>query len=75
MDQILKRGPKIIEREITQLLIDIKNAGLSYSPVSIHLTALNSYFSMNDIDLNRKKLSKFFGEQEIKYEYRPFTHE
>ncbi len=75
MDQILKRSPKIIERELTQLLIDIKNAGLSYSTVSMHLAALNSYVSMNDIVLNRKKLSKFFGEQKNKYEYRPYTHD
>ncbi len=33
-----------------------------------------SYFSINDIFLNRKKLSKFVGEQENKYEYRPYTH-
>jgi hypothetical protein len=75
MNQILKRSPKIIEREITQLLIDIKNAGLSYSTVSMHLAALNSYVSMNDIVLNSKKLSKFFGEQENKYEYRSYTHD
>jgi hypothetical protein len=41
----------------------------------MHLAALNSYVSMNDIVFNRKKLSKFFGEQENKYEYRPYTHD
>jgi DNA-binding transcriptional ArsR family regulator len=67
MDQILKRSPKIIEMEMTELLIDIKNADLSYSTVSVHLASLNSYFCINDIVLTRKKLSKFVGEQENKY--------
>ena len=53
--------------EITPLLIDIKNTGLYYYTVSVHLAALNSYFCINDIVLNRKKLSKFVGEQENKY--------
>ena len=71
MAQILKRSPKIIEREIIRLLIDIKNAGLSYSPVLVHLAALSSYVSLKHIVLNRKKLSKFVREQENKYNIVP----
>jgi integrase len=33
------------------------------------------FFSINDITPNRKKLSKFVGEQENKYEYRSYTRE
>ncbi len=31
MDQILRKEPKIIEIELTQMLIDMKNSGMSYS--------------------------------------------
>lgn len=75
MDQILRKDPKIIEMELTHLLIDMKNSGMSYSTLSVHLAALYSYFAINDIPLNRKKLSKFVGEQENKYEYRSYTHD
>lgn len=34
-----------------------------------------SFFSINDVVINRKKLSKFLGEQENKYEYRSYTIE
>ena len=31
------------------------------------------FFFINDVMINRKKLSKFLGEQENKYEYRSYT--
>lgn len=70
MDQILRKDPKIIETELTQLLIDMKNSGMSYSTLSGHLATLYGYFAINDILLDRKKLSKFVGEQKNKFEYR-----
>jgi hypothetical protein len=52
-----------------------KNDNFSYSTISVHIAAPYHFFSINDIMLNRKKLSKFVGEQENKYEYRSYTHE
>ena len=75
MDQVLGKNPKVIESEITQQLIEMKNAGSSYSTVMVHLAALHHFFYINDIMLNRKKLSNFLGEQENKYEYQSYTHE
>lgn len=75
MDQILEKTPRKIEMELTQQLIDMKNEGMSYSTLSVHLAALYNFFSINDITLNRNKLSKFVGEQENKYEYRSYTHD
>lgn len=43
--------------------------------LSVYSAALYIYFSINDIVLNRKKLSKFVEEQENEYEYRPYTHD
>ena len=53
----------------------MKNSGFSYSTASVHLAALYHFFSINDVVINRKKLSKFLGEQENKYEYRSYTIE
>ncbi|TVP40712.1 site-specific integrase [Candidatus Nitrosocosmicus arcticus] len=75
LDQVLQKNSKVIESEITQQLIEMKNAGSSYSTVSVHLAALYHFFSINDVIINRKKLSKFLGEQENKYEYRSYTLE
>ncbi len=75
LDEILEKNPKVIESEITQQIVEMKNAGSSYSTVSVHLAALYHFFSINDVIINRKKLSKFLGEQENKYEYRSYTHD
>ena len=53
----------------------MKNGGSSYSTLMVHLAALHHFFYINDIMLNRKKLSNFLGEQENKYEYQFYTHE
>ncbi len=53
----------------------MRHSGLAYSTALVHLAALYHFFSINDITINRKKLSKFVGEQENKYEYRSYTHD
>ena len=75
LSEILSKEPKIIENEIIQQLIEMKKENFSYSTLSVHIAALYHFFSINDIILNRKKLSKFVGEQENKYEYRSYTRE
>ena len=75
LSDILSKEPKIIENEIIQQLIEMKKDNFSYSTMSVHIAALHHFFSINDISLNRKKLSKFVGEQENKYEYRSYTRE
>jgi len=69
LEQVLEKSPKVIEAEITQQLIGMKNSGSSYSTASVHLAALYHFFSINDVVINRKKLARFLGEQENKYEY------
>ena len=75
LSDILSKEPKIIENEIIQQLIEMKKNNFSYSTMSVHIASLYHFFSINDIVLNRKKLSKFVGEQENKYEYRSYTRE
>jgi hypothetical protein len=74
LDLILKKDSKVIESGITQQLIEMRNSGMAYSTAVVHLAALYHFFSINDITINRKKLSKFVGEQENKYEYRSYIH-
>jgi hypothetical protein len=73
LSDILPKDPKVIEKEIIHHLIEMKGKNFSYSTMSVHVAALYHFFSINDLTLNRKKLSKFVGEQENKYEYRSYT--
>jgi integrase len=75
ISEVFSKDSKVIENEIIQQLIEMKKGKSSYSTRSVHIAALYHFFSINDITLNRKKLSKFVGEQENKYEYRSYTRE
>ena len=69
-DEILKIDPKIIEADIIETMIKMKeNEKLSSSSTRLLLAAVFHFFSINDVMLNRKKISKFTGEHENKFEY------
>jgi integrase len=76
LDEILQTPPKELEADIIEHLTFMKdNEGLSYSSLSLFLAALSHFFTINDVLINRKKISKFIGEHENKQEYRPYTLE
>ncbi|MGC1928086.1 MAG: hypothetical protein WA667_03875 [Candidatus Nitrosopolaris sp.] len=61
-DALLLKNPKVIEAEIIDFLISLKDKKLSYSHVKSHLTAIIHFYTMNDILLNRKKIGKFLDD-------------
>ncbi|KAA2281229.1 site-specific integrase [Candidatus Nitrosocosmicus sp. SS] len=74
LDEILQTNPKELEADIIEHLIFMKdNEGLSHSSLSLFLAALSHFFTINDVLINRKKISKFIGEHENKQEYRPYN--
>lgn len=76
IDRLLEQNSKIIEADIIDMLIDLKeNKDLSSSSIKTFLAALIHFFSINDITLNRRKIAKFIGDHENKFEYRSYTHD
>ncbi len=75
-DELLSRDLRVIEQEIIDILIDIRQKqNLSYSSQNLFLCAINHFFSINDVIINRKKIKKFMSEAENKYQYRSYTVE
>ena len=75
-DELLIRDVRVIEQGIIDILIDIRQKqNLSYSSQNLFLCAINHFFSINDITINRKKVKKFMSESENKYQYRSYTTE
>jgi hypothetical protein len=68
-DEILKIDPKIIEADIIETMIKMKENEKLSSSTRLLLAAVFHFFSINDVMLNRKKISKFTGEHENKFEY------
>ncbi|MDN5847307.1 MAG: hypothetical protein L0H53_13655 [Candidatus Nitrosocosmicus sp.] len=75
LDEILNINFKDLESTIIDTIIKMKQEEqLSTSSTSLLLASLMHFFSINDVSLNRKKISKFIGEHENKFEYRSYTH-
>jgi len=76
LDEILKVRPKELEKDIIETIIKMKEEEcLSSSSTNLLASSLIHFFSINDVLLNRKKISKFVGELQNKFEYRSYTHE
>ncbi|MDR4491755.1 MAG: hypothetical protein R2685_12765 [Candidatus Nitrosocosmicus sp.] len=76
LDELLQTSPKVLEADIIDHIVSMKEKeNLSYSSLSLFLAAMYHFFTVNDVLINRKKISKFIGEHENKQEYRPYTVE
>ncbi|MDR4490856.1 MAG: tyrosine-type recombinase/integrase [Candidatus Nitrosocosmicus sp.] len=74
LDDILSKNVKTIESEIIEEIIrQQEDEKLSSASTALFLTAVNHFFSINDVIINRKKIKKFIGELSTKFEYRSYT--
>ena len=77
MSELLKGEPKLIQSNIIEWLIHVKEVqNLSSASVTLYCTALRHFYDMNDITgLNWKKISSFIGENIKTIKDRPYTRE
>jgi hypothetical protein len=64
VDELIRQDPKIIEQQIIDLMISLQ--GLSRAIKSLGIAAVVALYSINDITLNRKRLSKFLGPKQTR---------
>jgi integrase len=57
---------KTIENQIIDFIFSLKNRGLSQRSVKTYFVAITHFYTMNDIVLNRKKITKFINTDERK---------
>jgi hypothetical protein len=57
--ELIRQDPKIIEHQIIDFMVSLQ--GLSRATKSLRMAAAVAPYSINDITLNRKRLSKFLG--------------
>ena len=62
MTSLLEKGPKDIEKTLINYIINKRKEGYSYGTISTWLAGISNFFIMNDIVLNKRKISKFMGE-------------
>ena len=65
-----------IEDKIKQYMMNIRSRELSTSFMTIFLSAIKTFYEMNDIENIRwRKLKRFMGEETPRHEDRKYTHE
>jgi site-specific recombinase XerD len=60
-EKIIHDDPKIIENQIIDFFLYLKQKGLSYNSLRPYLAAITHFYSMNDIVVNCTKISKFIS--------------
>ena len=69
-------GSQDIEDKIKQYMMNIRSRELSTSFMTIFLSAIKTFYEMNDIENIRwRKLKRFMGEETPRHEDRKYTHE
>jgi integrase len=69
-----KDTPRFIQEEIIEYLICLKNHPLSlrYATRSQYLAAIMTFYELNEVILNKKKIYRYLGEEERPMENRGY---
>jgi hypothetical protein len=64
VDQLLaeSNNPKNIEVQIIDYIMSLRNDGLSYATMKYFVAPIFTFYQLNDVLLNRKKVGRYFGE-------------
>jgi hypothetical protein len=72
---LLMNDVKILQNDLISYIIKLKDEGYSYASMDLRLTAINTFFSMNDIIVNKKRISRYLGEHIKTVKDRAYTIE
>ena len=74
---IHQENPKIIQNQIIEYLIQLKNPpySLRYATRSQYLAAIMIFYELNDVPLSKKKIYRYLGEEERPLDNRGYTTE
>ena len=71
----LPKGTKEIESKIIEYIIYLKKEGMSYQGISNYIVPIKSFYAINDVTLNVKKIAKFMPENRKVKTDRSYEHE
>jgi integrase len=78
-DELLKHkvSPVVIQEQVIEYMIHLKNppCSLRYATRSQYLAAVITFYELNEVILNKKKIYRYLGEEERPIENRGYTSE
>jgi integrase len=75
IDLLSETNPRLIEQQMIEYIIKMKEMGKGYSTLHNYIATVVSFYRINDIVLNTKKISKFMPEQTRLRKDKAYTHE
>jgi hypothetical protein len=63
-DELLlqKENPRYIEYQLIDYIKSLRNSGVSYSTIKFLIAPIITFYQLNDVVINRKKVSRYMGE-------------
>jgi integrase len=74
-DKIAITDPKLAETQIIDFILKMREDGKNFYAISNYVTALISYYKINDIILNTKRITRFMPDRIRTRKDRSYTHE
>jgi integrase len=65
-ENIIREDTKLIETQVIDFLLYLKTKNLSHKTITSNLSAIMHFYTMNDIILNRRKITKFINTDQKK---------
>jgi integrase len=68
-------GPKAIEVQLIDYVMSLRNDGIAYATIKYLLAPLFTFYQLNDVVLNRKKVLRYLGEYKRVVKDKAYTTE
>jgi len=68
-------NPRLIESQIIDYVMTLRNDGIAYSTIQFLVAPVLTFYSLNDVVLNKRKISRYFGEYKKRVKDRAYTAE
>jgi integrase len=76
LERLVAQPPKLIEAHLIDWIVNLREEEkLSRSVINLYLSAVLKFYLMNDVLLNRKKISSYLGDTDHKFDDRAYTHQ
>ena len=72
---LLDQNPRLIESQIVDYVMTLRSEGIAYTTIQFLIAPVLTFYSLNDVVLNKRKISRYFGEYKRRVKDRAYTSE
>jgi integrase len=60
-DLLLEQNPRVIESQIIDYVMALRSEGIAYATIHFLVAPILTFYTLNDIVLNKRKISRYYG--------------